>query len=343
MSNAERLQTWAGAKVDSGFLRVMEWAWSFGNRSPEKIIPARHVALDRYTSPALLENPMIFYPEPPAPSVTRISSKRVGDAQVERFRWRSGYRTYDRSYQSEFDGYQANQMAYAETRFIGADRPTVICLHPWMVGSFFLSRQTFQALYEQPINIALITLPFHGPRNSRLGGPLFPGRDLQRTNEGFGQLVWDVRSLLAHLIERTRAPIGVVGMSLGGYGAALLAGIEPRLRFSVPIIPFIDLPELMWWHGKQRTERLKQETEGLDLAEMQRVYSIHNPLRYQPLQPKERRMVVAGRADRICHPDHAVRLWKHWDQPELYYWAGSHVLQFGRDKALTALMRIIES
>src|SRR5262249_19805569 len=144
--------------------------------------------------------------------------------------------TWDRAYQREYDDYEANAVAHSECLFTKDERrPTILCLHPWMSGSFFLQRRLFRRLHRHGFQVVLFALPFHGPRTptqARFGGPLFPGRCPRRTNEGFGQLIWDLRALLGALEQRVRGPIGAAGMSLGGYAAALLAGVEPRLAFS---------------------------------------------------------------------------------------------------------------
>src|SRR5262249_45018533 len=135
----------------------------------------------------------------------------------ERWRWASGYRTWDRSFQEEYDQYESNHTAIAECAWSGEGRTTGICLHPWMAGSFLLQRHMFRTLYDWGLNVVQVILPFHGPRApSRLAGALFPGRCPRRTNEGFGQTIWDARALVSYLEQRGSGPIGAVGMSLGG-------------------------------------------------------------------------------------------------------------------------------
>jgi hypothetical protein len=43
------------------------------------------------------------------------------------------------------------------------------------------------------------------------------------------------------------------------------------------------------------------------------------------LTPHERRFIYAGVADRMAKPEAAVRLWHHWDEPEICWYGGSHV------------------
>ena len=33
----------------------------------------------------------------------------------------------------------------------------------------------------------------------------------------------------------------------------------------------------------------------------------------------------------MAPPKHARLLWEHWDKPEIYWFAGSHLIHLGRD------------
>src|SRR6185369_17321605 len=91
----------------------------------------------------------------------------------------------------------------------------------------------------------LFTLPFHGSRvrAGRGAVPEFPGEDPRLNVEGFRQAVFDLRNLIHFLLGRGHPRVGVIGMSLGGYLAALSASLEPRLDFVVPIIPLSSLAD----------------------------------------------------------------------------------------------------
>jgi hypothetical protein len=41
--------------------------------------------------------------------------------------------------------------------------------------------------------------------------------------------------------------------------------------------------------------------------------------------PADRRFVYAGIADRMATPGQAHRLWKHWEEPTVCWYRGSHV------------------
>jgi alpha/beta hydrolase family protein len=345
---SHRIQSICGAGIDRAVLRVMEIAWQTGvHVSADPIVPRGDPVLSRYTEEAVRDRER-FFKRPPPRRIDVMHSHPIPGGRLEQLAWTSGYQTWDRDYQSEFDRYEENGTARAECTWHDPEtRPTIICLHPWMAGGYRLQRRIFlrRYLYDLGFNVILFVLPFHGertPAGAWFSGQLFPGRCPRRTNEGFGQLIWDLRTLKAHILERGAGPVGALGMSLGGYAAALFAGLEPDLAFSVPIIPFSDLAALMWFHGAGRPERLHAETGGRTLEEMQALYAIHAPLEYRPLIPIERRMVIAGAGDRICGEQQVQKLWEHWERPEIHRWPGSHVAHFGREKSFEVVGRFLK-
>ncbi len=42
-------------------------------------------------------------------------------------------------------------------------------------------------------------------------------------------------------------------------------------------------------------------------------------------------MLVGAFADRITPPNDTLRLWEHWDRPELYWFPGTHLVWRGGD------------
>ncbi len=326
-----------GAGLDRSALRLMERLWLAGSdpHTPASQEQQGH-AFSTYGSETLLADPMAFYPQPPQPQVSRRIVGSWSQGTVERWQWPSGYRTWDPSLQPVYDLYKANQSARAEaTLHAAGGRPTLICIHSWATGMFWLQRWAFWVRYfvRMGVDVVLFIQPFHGsrtPRQARFGGEFFPGTDPRRTNEAFGQTIWDLRSLIQHLKARGSGPIGAMGMSLGGYCTALLASVEPELHFAIPMIPLVSLADLMWEHGEGRPARVEAEARGITLDRMRQLYAVHSPLKHRPLVPRSRRLIVAGTGDRITPAHHVSQLWTHWDRPQTHWFPGSHLAHFGR-------------
>jgi len=75
--------------------------------------------------------------------------------------------------------------------------------------------------------------------------------------------------------------VGLTGLNLGGYTTALLAGLEPRLEFALPVVPIVSIPDaMMEWKPLDRL------MTGI--------------------------MTIAGHEDRMASPRHTVALQRHW-------------------------------
>jgi hypothetical protein len=221
--------------------------------------------------------------------------------------------------------------------------PTVICVHGYRGGAFLLEEQAFQvgALFAMGLDVALFTLPFHG-RRAPAGGwrsraPIFPSQgNIGRTNEGFGQAVWDLRSL-AYWLRSDGAPaVGVAGMSLGGYTISLLATVEPSLSFVIPCIPLADITTAVVAHDRMRGIEIDPYLQDVS----RRTLAIHSPLLRAPVVSGERVLVLAAEADRITGHAHAADLARHL-RGSLRLVRGSHLFHVGRRETLDAIRSFV--
>jgi hypothetical protein len=183
----------------------------------------------------------------------------------------SPYQTFDASYQQSYDAHAGNETVHCRyLRHNRRKRGVVICLHPFGGGALGLEAPLFaaQKLYESGLDVLQVTLPFHGhrqPKGSLFSGQLFPGPDLQRTNEGFGQAATDVRALVHWLLRDGASEVGLFGISLGGYVAALVAGLEEKLAFCLTVSTPSSLADLLWLRGEGLPGRISAEKQGYDL------------------------------------------------------------------------------
>jgi pimeloyl-ACP methyl ester carboxylesterase len=259
-------------------------------------------------------------------------------------RFRSGYEPFLPDWREAHARCAENLVAHA--RWFRSPRPraTIVCLHGLGGGRYALDERAFAARGWLRLgwDVVLVQLPYHGrrrPRGAPLGAALFPSPNVVRTNEAFAQTVHDVRALLGWLRDRDVPAAGLFGMSLGGYAAALLAGIDPDLAFVVPIIPAVSMADLMWRHGEGSPAPRRSERAGVELALLERVFRVHSPLARPARVPRDRLAIVAGRADRITPPDQARALWQHWGRPEIHWFPGGHLAQLGRREALRGIAR----
>jgi pimeloyl-ACP methyl ester carboxylesterase len=190
--------------------------------------------------------------------------------------------------------------------------------------------------FELGIDVALVTLPYHGRRASsrcRYSGERFASWHVGRLNEAVRQSVHDVHLVTRWLAETTGAPVGILGVSLGGYVTALLASFRSDLAFAIPLVPAVclaDLPlRLLACRGGGAAP--------LTFDELVRAYRIHSPLTYGLRLPRERVLVVGGRGDAVTPVTQARSLWRHWDKPRALWFSGGHVVAFRRSRVVDAI------
>ncbi|MEZ5383253.1 MAG: alpha/beta hydrolase family protein [Microthrixaceae bacterium] len=226
-------------------------------------------------------------------------------------------------------GYEANRTASAVIlRHAGGPRPWVIAVHGFGCGTAFMDFVGLHAMRihrELGVNVALPVMPLHGPRKiSRVSGEAFLSFDLMNTVHGLAQGVWDVRSVISWVRRQGKAPIGMYGVSLGGYMVSLLAGIEPDLDAVVAGIPVVDFPELIHSHSPDNI-RLRAIDHKILGGNAEAVHRVVSPLSFAPLIPHDRRFVYGGLGDRLARPAQAHRLWSHWEEPDIHWYGGNHV------------------
>jgi dienelactone hydrolase len=268
----------------------------------------------------------------------------VPGGRVELLRFPSTYVALNPELREDYARHENNALARAQHwRHEDGPRPTLCVIHgfgaspAWLNTAFFSLKDFFAEGWD----VLLYTLPFHGSRR----GTSFPINGVELFSYGMAHFseamihaVHDFRALVDHLAEQGAPRIGLTGISLGGYVTALLAAVEPRLDFVIPNAAVTWLPPLTdsWFPSNLTGAALRALTRvSPDLLE--RALALHSPLSWSPLIPKDRLMIVAGLGDRLAPPEQSLLLWEHWDQPELRWFPGSHVLHFGRGEYLDAM------
>jgi hypothetical protein len=187
------------------------------------------------------------------------------------------------------------------------------------------------------LNVVVPVMPLHGPRRmGRRSGDGFLSGDYLDTLHSQAQAVWDVRRLVGWLRARGAPAIGLYGISLGGYTAALVAALEDDLACVIAGMPATcwvsvarrALPPFMW----RFTEWL-----GVPWDDIEKLVRVISPLAFTPRVPHGRRFMFAGTADRLVSPRDVTALWRHWGRPRLAWYEGSHV-SFAVEGTVRALL-----
>jgi hypothetical protein len=166
-----------------------------------------------------------------------------------------------------------------------------------------------------------------------------------RTNEGFGQAIFDLRGLSRFLRSRGAPAVGALGMSLGGYTTALWASIAgPEdlggIDFAIAMIPAVSMARLMWRHGEHSPDRVRAVRAGITEDLLAEVYAVHTPTTRPARLSRDRLFVIGGRGDRITPPEQAEALAAHWGVGARWF-DGGHLAQVGRGEVLRDVRRAL--
>jgi hypothetical protein len=295
----------------------------------ERVRGEVHHARELFRDRGWLEDPAAYHRQPPPLSNPVMRPARSGKLDYERMEFDSGYEPdADEPGRDRWLSLAPNRTAHAWVlRHRGEPRPWLVCIHGYQMGYPFIDLPAFHAArfhHKFGLNLALPILPLHGPR--KIGwqsGDGFVSGDFLNTVHAEAQAMWDMRRLLSWIRAHDGSPIGVHGLSLGGYNAALLASLE-ELACVIAGIPVTDFTRLTWRHGEPLRIRYA-ERNGLVHDEVSEVLSVVSPLALKPRVAKERRYIFAGIADRVVPPDHPRDLWRHWDEPRIVWYQGAHV------------------
>lgn len=298
----------------------------------------RHVrelaeAEELFAARGWLEKPASFHTAPPPFAAVASEKRRFAGKGFEHLRVESGYAPHpDEPGRERWLGYAPTRDAHAWLlRHQDPTRPWLVCIHGYRMGHAPIDLTAFRAAQLRDrfgLNVLLPVLPLHGPRRiGRISGDGFFGADVLDMVHAEAQAMWDLRRWLGWIRAQGGAKVGAYGLSLGGYTAALLAGLDAELACVVAGIPATDLAALVWQHGPAHVLHVA-ESRGLERERAERVLRVVSPLALAPLVPAERRWIFAGSADQLVPAAHVQRLVEHWGAPRTHWYAGAH-LTFG--------------
>jgi len=352
---AERALIRVGSVLDRAMLRAMSLAFDASLMPPREELARIRESAAPYVTPELRACPERFFAFVagllPARLVwSRRRAQLAGGGWVISRVFRSDYLPYHCTEGDDRFACAENALVPVEhwTHPHGGAHGTVIALHGFTMGDPRFDAYPLMARrwFERGFDVALVTLPWHGarcPATSRYSGELFGSWDVGRLNEAVRQAVHDVRRIELWLRTRSDAPVGIVGLSLGGYVAAIIASVTADADFVIPIVTPVSLATV-----PSRMFALSRHGRGaggapLSVTAMEDGYRVHSPLTYTLRVPRERVLIIAGRGDRLVPPEHPQALWRHWGEPAIHWYSGSHCAPFRRSAVFAAGVRHVQT
>lgn len=288
-----------------------------------------YAARELFRDNGWLEKPADYHVAPPPlqdPHLVRARSRRV---DYEQLSFASGYEPRSEEPGRErWLALESNRTAFAWVlRHHAPERPWLVCINGYQMGTPAVDLPAFRVArlhHKLGLNLVIPVLPLHGPRKcGRRSGDGFLAGDILDTVHAEAQAMWDVRRILSWIRAQGGTHIGVHGLSLGGYNAALTASLE-ELDCAILGIPLADTTRALWRHGPPLMIRYAERT-GLVHDAVSEVTSVVSPLALEPKVPKAGRYIFGAVADRLVSADHVRDLWRHWDRPRIVWYQGGHV------------------
>jgi dienelactone hydrolase len=311
-------------------------------RDRSRIADELGAALELYALRGFLDAPSSYHLEPPVLEPTDLRSATSRGLRYGHLTFPSDYTPHaGEPGRERWLGYKRNHAAHAWLlRHPGPPRPWLVCVHGYRMGFPLADFTGFPAAWfhhELGLNVAFPVLPLHGPRKMGIRtGDGFLSGDYLDTIHLQAQAIWDIRRLLKWLRAEDGTPIGVYGLSLGGYTATLLAAFEHDLACTIAGIPATDYVGLTRWVLPPWLLRLA-EYAGVSLDRVERLVRVVSPLAFAPKVAWDRRFLYAATADRLVPPAAVHALWEHWERPRLDWYEGSHT-SFGWETTVRGLL-----
>jgi hypothetical protein len=108
------------------------------------------------------------------------------------------------------------------------------------------------------------------------------------------------------------------------------------------MVPPVCIGDLAWRFFTRTRHYQRGGEAALSAGELRRSFRVHSPLAHPLRVPRERVLIVAGRGDRIVPPEHPAALWRHWGEPSIHWFSGSHLAPFGRGRVAAAVLAHLE-
>jgi hypothetical protein len=348
----ERLASWAGRRVDvlvRQALRRLFLRRGVPMQSKEEL--ERSFAMLRcYTDPAVLADPdRLMAPASELPLVVTRWRRPIKGGTHAHLDFASPYTPVHPIYAAEFRRYDKLDRVHLFAWQHSTPAPaSIVITHGWGLGAKHIHAQEFgfDFLFRKlGLDVYYYVAPFHWlrrPTRARFSGELHPSPNLMRTNEAFIQTVRELRTAFGIIQRHNPAPLGMMGSSLGGYTTALLASLDDRVRFAIPVLPPSSLADLFWEHGAGDPVRAMAEGIGMTQERFRSAWALHSPLSHQPKVPFDGRLIVSATGDGLVGEHNVEPLWHHWGRPERIRFAGGHILQVYRGQYHRAIGKMLE-
>ena len=283
----------------------------------------------RHEDHGFLEKPLDYHRTPLPLEAPRIELRSRLGVDYEHLRFDSEWEpAFDEPGRERWLRSTANRTAHAYVVRGDSERPWLVAINGYRMGMALTDLGVFDPrIYHQRLGLNLLipVLPLHGPRRiGHLSGDGYMDADPVVFHYAEAQAMWDIRRLIGWIRAQGGERVGVMGLSLGGYNAALLSSVEPGLACVIAGIPLADFSRVLTAHAPAGLTA-EFAALGMDLETLSETLRPVSPLALPSMVAPEARAVFGGVADRVVPPEHQRDLIEHWGAPRHVWYPGGHL------------------
>ncbi|MCF7619302.1 alpha/beta hydrolase family protein [Bacillus sonorensis] len=209
------------------------------------------------------------------------------------------------------------------------DKPNVIFVHGWRMDSYDRIKKIFHHRIMKDLgwNMYYFSLPYHferEPEHSRYSGELMISANIDRTVESTRQAIVDLRALIHWIKANKTGPVILVGVSLGGWIANLIATLESQIDVVASIFYANRLSYSIWNTIPGKFIREELEQHGVTYEDLIRYWEITDPSQAVPKVNKDHILLISAKYDQYIDIKDADSLWESWGKPERYLYNCGH-------------------
>ncbi len=212
--------------------------------------------------------------------------------------------------------------------WIGSDAAVIVL--PIAAGPDLTLEKTFAGyLALRGIAAFVMPLPYQHERNDGKAPNVLRRMGSDRVLvRFFQQAVADCRQVRSFLVGREGVRperVGVMGISLGGYVAALAYGADEQFRAAACLLAGGDLAAVIW-NDSPESHAIKRalEAKGYDLARTRELLRPVDPLTYARPERGDGLLLINAIDDEVVPRACAWRLREAWGEPHFETFPGDH-------------------
>ncbi|MBI9033812.1 MAG: alpha/beta hydrolase family protein [Bacteroidales bacterium] len=186
----------------------------------------------------------------------------------------------------------------------------------WARPNLNIEKRFCNRLLKNGIDAGLLTKPYHQERTPQgsYSGEYFYSGNVFWTGMNFRQYVSEIR-LIIQSLRKEYDYIGIIGMSSGGFQAALAACTE-KIDFYFPFITGAQLGSIAWNGKLSKYMRADLEKKGINEEDLNKAWSIGDQLYLAKHCKAKHIKQYISKYDEIIRTEYQEKLWKAYGQPE---------------------------